>query len=97
MRIKYRNIFLNYVRKQENYLEKKIVLGNKNGYKKVLEITIALGKDVTANKAAEEHNLTENKKYMVLARCCDLIEIVNDKNVKDWYSLEYFKEFRGCY
>ena len=97
MRIKYLNIFLNYVRKQENYLEKKIVLGNKNGYKKVLEITIALGKDVTANKAAEEHNLTENKKYMVLARCCDLIEIVNDKNVKDWYSLEYFKEFRGCY
>ena len=97
MRIKYLNIFLNYVRKQENYLEKKIVLGNRNGYKKVLEITIALGKDVTANKAAEEHNLTENKKYMVLARCCDLIEIVNDKNVKDWYSLEYFKEFRGCY
>lgn len=97
MRIKYLNIFLNYVRKQENYLEKKIVLGNKNGYKEVLEITIALGKDVTANKAAEEHNLTENKKYMVLARCCDLIEIVNDKDVKDWYSLEYFKEFRGCY
>ena len=52
-------------------MEKKIVLGNKNGYKEVLEITIALGKDVTANKAAEEHNLTENKKYMVLARCCD--------------------------
>lgn len=78
-------------------MEKKIVLGNKNGCKEVLEITIALGKDVTANKAAEEHNLTENKKYMVLARCCDLIEIVNDKDVKDWYSLECFKEFRGCY
>ena len=77
-------------------MEKRIVLGDKNACKEVLEITIALGKDVTANEAAEEHNLTENRKYKVLAQYSDIICVKNDKGVNDWYSLEYFKEFREC-
>ena len=72
----------------------RIIGATENYCKEVLEISIAVGKDVTANKAAEEFDLTENKKYKVMAQhgCC-VIKIKNDKGIEMTYPLGYFKEF----
>lgn len=59
--------------------------------REIVEVT--KGELVTANMHGVEFNLTEDKKYMVLNFDGDCIQVENDLGIKDWYSLDYFKEF----
>lgn len=60
-------------------------------------IHFAIGESVTATETIEEFGLTEDKKYEVLGYGGLYIKIRNDLDEVDWYSIEYFNEFRGLY
>ena len=55
--------------------------------------TITYGEPITANMHGVEFNLTEDKEYIVLKYDGDCIQIKNDLEKIEWYSLDYFKEF----
>lgn len=64
-----------------------------NGISREKVVHVTVGENVTATPHGEEFNLTADKEYKVLGFDGDCIQIENDLGVKDWYSLDYFREF----
>lgn len=53
-----------------------------------------IGDYVYARSHGEEFFLTKNKKYQILdTNGIDMVLIKNDKNIEDWYSVEYFSNY----
>ena len=67
-----------------------------NGVVKNIAI-IKVGLPVTANKRAEQFNLTDDKKYTVIGYDGECILIENDLGNKEYYSKEYFYEYEDLY
>lgn len=57
---------------------------------------IKVGHPVTANEQAEQFNLTNGHKYIVLGYDGDIL-VKNDLGNKEYYSKEYFVEFQDLY
>lgn len=57
---------------------------------------IKVGHPVTANEQAEQFNLTNGRKYIVLGYDGDIL-VKNDLGNKEYYSKEYFVEFQDLY
>lgn len=54
---------------------------------------VSIGDMISANMHGAEYNLTEGRKYRLLAYDGDCIQIENDLGEKDWYSVDYFNKY----
>lgn len=67
-----------------------------NGVIKDIVVVVKIGQPVTANKHAEDFNLTEGRKYTVLGYDGDIL-VKNDLGNEEFYSKEYFYEYQELY
>lgn len=67
-----------------------------NGVIKNTVVVVKTGQPVTANKHAEDFNLTEGRKYTVLGYDGDIL-VKNDLGNEEFYSKEYFYEYQELY
>lgn len=67
-----------------------------NGVIKNTVAVVKIGQPVTANRHAEDFNLTEGRKYTVLGYDGDIL-VKNDLGYKEFYSKEYFYEYQELY
>lgn len=67
-----------------------------NGVIKNTVAVVKIGQPVTANKHAEDFNLTEGRKYTVLGYDGDIL-VKNDLGYEEFYSKEYFYEYQELY
>lgn len=67
-----------------------------NGVKKDIVAVVEIGQPVTANKYAEDFNLTEGRQYTVLGYDGDIL-VKNDLGKEEFYSKDYFYEYQGLY
>lgn len=55
-----------------------------------------VGNFVYGRIRGEEFYITKNKKYKILdSNGYDLIKVKNDKDIEDWYSVEYFSNYES--